>query len=59
MGRDTAGTDVPSLVERFIQHQRQVVLLQQMDGCCRTLDDRSDVFVVQIVHDAANFTKRP
>ena len=34
--------------------------------CCRRwmaaavlLDDRGDVFVVQLVHDVANFTKRP
>ena len=59
MFRDLTGPNRPPVIEWLIQHQHEIVVLKQSNGCRRSLYDRCDIFVKYFVHDATNFTKCP
>ena len=55
---DASWTNQPSPVERLIEHQHQVLLLEYGDCCSRPVQNRGDVFCKENVEYGAHFSKR-
>tara|TARA_B100000963_G_scaffold321307_1_gene304479 strand:+ start:2833 stop:3168 length:336 start_codon:yes stop_codon:yes gene_type:complete len=53
-----SGSDKPTVIERFLQEKHEVVSLKQANSRCGSLNDWSDFFMVETVHNLTDFAKR-